>query len=226
MKRQREFLTSTQEIPKRKKAVAVTVVPEQPKLNRSQALQVQRMISRSQEKKWAEPGIVTEAISIAGTVSSLMNITQGTGQNNRVGDDIRPKMIKLRLDCTIADATNVVRFIVFRWKENDQFVAPVTTSILDNGLSGAPDIWSFYNKDTSQSYEIIYDTLFCGAGGSSASNLRQFRVKNIPLKGKVKFYSDASTNGSNKLYALRISDSAAVSHPTLSWLAEVTFTDA
>lgn len=226
MKRERAFLATTQTAIPKKRKLSLSLAPAQPKLNRSQSAQVKRMIKSNEETKYFRPGVIVSSCSNVANITALGNIAQGLGGQDRIGSQVTFERVKVKLDAIVSDSTNIIRFILFKWKENDTFTVPTALQILSNGLSGAPDVWSFYNDETSQSYQILYDKVFVGSNGGSSDTIRQFAQRNIKLGHKVKFFSDSTTTGTNKLYQLNISDSAAVVHPTLSWITEIQYTDA
>lgn len=224
MKRQRSYLelpTSASKKPK-----TVVLAQKQASLNATQKMVVKKMIKNNEEVKYFRPGIASSSVSNVATISALGNIIQGVGDVNRIGSQVTFENIKVKLDAIMSDSTNIVRFILFKWKENDTFTTPTAAQILGTGPSGGVDVWSFPNDETSQSYQILYDKVFVGSNGSSSDTLRQFAQRSIKLGHKVKFNSDLVTTGTNKLYQLNISDSAAVVHPTLTWFTEIAFTDA
>lgn len=226
MKRQRAFLDqSSQTAPKKVKTVSI--VPLAPKLNKTQELQVKRLIRNKEELKTFQAGIQNEAVGIAGTtqVTSLANIVNGAGANQRLGDEIEYRYLKARFTITMADATNIVRVIFFKWKDNTAYSTPSYTKILKPDVSGIVTPYSFYNDNEKQSYSIIYDQIFTGTNGTSNVNLIQNRVLRFLVKGKAKYISDASTDGTNKLYRLMISDSAGPPNPSVYWMTEVGYTD-
>lgn len=212
---------------KKSRTTEVVVVPKQPKLNAAQAAQVKRMVKSKTEKKYFRPGVQNDSLTLAApTISSLANIAQGVADGQRIGDEIEYVSAKIKIDNIIGDSTNLTRFILFKWRENDQFTAPTIAQILATGPSGAVDPWSHYNDKTKDSYIILFDKTFVGSNGASSDSVRQFFQTTIPVKGHARYFADASTNGTNKLYAIRWSDSAAIPNPTMTWQVEVVYTDA
>lgn len=209
--------------PPRKKQRTVSIVPLQPKLNRAQAAQVTQMIKRSQELKSFTPGLNNNSIPLLGTISSLSNIPLGNTDNTRVGNHIHLNQLNFRSTILTADATNVVRVIIFKWKENDSFNPPNIAQILINGPSLVPDTVSHYNRETTEAYQILRDVTITGMNNSDS--LIQKLNFSIKLSGKTQYYTDAGTAGLNKLYVLYLSDSAAVPNPTINWMAELLYTD-
>lgn len=227
MKRQRAFLDQGDSaiVPTKKRALAVSIQPPLPPLNATQKRQVQRIIKNNLERKYFLSGFPAASVSNTMTLTSCQNIAQSDDNDGRIGNEVRLVQVKLRLDCTLVDSTNIVRVILFKWRENDQFNAPTAAQLFGLGPSGGIDANSFPNDEHSQTFMILWDKTFIGSGGSSADTLRQFATKTIPLAGKSQYYSGATVTGTNKIYIAYISDSSAVSHPSLTWWCEVAYTD-
>lgn len=225
MKRQRAFLDQTSSVPP-KKVKTVSIVPLAPKLNKTQELQVKRLLAAKEELKVFQAGIQNESIGIAtANISSLANIVQGVLSDGRIGDEISYRYLKFTLAFTMADTTNVFRLIIFKWKDNTAYSAPTMAKILKPDVSGVVTPYSFYNDNEKQSYVILLDQFFSGNVGSSSSKLITSRTYKLFVKGKARYTADASIDGTNKLYRLMISDSAGVPHVNCYWMSEVGYTD-
>lgn len=223
MKRQRAFLEASGAVQKRQKTVSI--VPLAPKLNKTQELQVRRIVARNSELKTWVKGALSSAASLVHVITSLTDISLGQTDNSRIGNHVHMKSLNGRVTILNSDATNIIRVIIFKWKENDTFNVPTAAQILANGPSGGPDVYSTYNRDSPGNYTIVKDYFFVGNGNSAASNLIQKREFKMSLSGKTQFYSDVGTSGTNKYYIMYQSDSAAVNHPTVSFNFEFGFTD-
>lgn len=213
--------------PVKKQKVAVVNIPAAPALSSVQRAQVARLIRNKEELKVFQAGIQNESIGIAsGSVSSLANIVQGVATDGRIGDEIAYRYLKARFTIVMADATQIVRVIFFKWHDNTSYSAPTYAKILKADVSGIVTPLSFYNDNEKQSYSIIYDQVFTGTNGTSNPLLIQHRELKFPVKGKARYTADAGTDGTNKLYRLMISDSAGPPNPTVYWMTEVGYTDA
>jgi len=190
-------------------------------LNNRQKASVKRLIKNNEEMKYFRAGLNTTTSNVA-VLSSLSNIAQGVNDDQRIGNVVQPIEMKVRLDLIIADSTNIIRFVIFRWKDADT-TAPVAGDIFSNGLSGGVDTSSFYNDETKDKYRILYDRTFVGS--NTADSIRQFTQFKLRLGTKIRYTSNAVTTGTNKYYQLNMSDSAAVTHPTLIWNTETRYSD-
>lgn len=224
MKRQRAFLDNPSGS-STKRAKTVSIVPLQPKLNKTQEIQVRRLISKQAETKTWVKGALSQSASLVHVITSVTDISLGQTDNTRIGNHVHMKNLNGRVTILNADATNVIRVIIFKWKENDTFNVPTAAQVLANGPSGGPDVYSTYNRDSPGNYTIIKDFFFVGNGNSAASNLIQKKEFKVKLSGKTQFYSDVGTSGTNKYYIMYQSDSAAVNHPTVSYNLEFDYTD-
>lgn len=223
MKRQRAFLDQGSSSTKKQKTVSI--VPLQPKLNKTQELQVRRIIARQQELKTFVKGAVGVSNSNVPTIVSLTDIPLGQTDNSRIGNHVHLKSLAGWFHFIAGDATNTMRCILFKWKENDTYNTPTAAQILANGPTGAPDVFSSYNRDSPGNFTILKDWYMIGSTGTSSPFLIQKKQLSIKLTGKAQFWSDVGTTGTNKIYLMFISDSSAVTHPSVSYNTEVGYSD-
>lgn len=223
MKRQRAFLDAPAGPTKRAKTVSI--VPLQPKLNKTQEVQVRRLIARREETKSFVKGAVGVSNSNVATIVSLSDIPLGQTDNARIGNHVHIKSVIGHLNFIAGDATNTMRCIIFKWKENDTFNTPTAAQILANGPTGAADVFSTYNRDSPGNYVILEDWFMVGSTGTSSPFLIQKKQINKRVGGKMMFYSDVGTTGTNKIYLLALSDSSAVTHPSFNYNIEIGYSD-
>jgi len=139
--------------------------------------------------------------------SSICLIQQGTGDGQRVADKIQLKSLKVRLAWFGSDTFQVVRFILYR-KTN--YASTMTTT-----FNECPD---------PQNYQIIADWYDCCSG--SVAPLCKSRSLDIPLKGTVSYVGQNTTDDSHgAIWLHAVSDSSAVSHPSLYVSTLVRYTD-
>ena len=222
MKRQRAFMDQSAPA---KRAKTVSIVPIQPKLNKTQEIQVKRMLASREENKTFVAGALSAAATLVPVLTSLANIPLGQTDNTRIGNHVHLKSFKGRFTVTAGDATQLTRVILFKWKENDSFNPPTAAQILANGPSGGVDVYSTYNTESPGNYQILKDYFLTGSAGTSSNILIVKRELNIKLSGKAQFWSDVGTAGTNKIYIMYQSDSAAVPNPTISYNFEIAYGD-
>lgn len=190
--------------------------------------QVKRIIAVRQELKYAGNVSAYATYPAAPTLSKLLIIAQGDGDQQRDGDRIMwcgTFELKLAFINSNADLFNSHRVIVFQWHPNDA-TAPISTSVLLSGVSGAPDYTSHYSHDQRQLYTILFDKTFVTVGpipGSAAitpttsesvTGLHFYKLSTRNLQKQVQ-YAGGSTNGTNQIYIITMNDtvSAAGARP-------------
>lgn len=165
------------------------------------------------------------SIDTTGELYSLTNVSQGTGDSNRIGDEIKISALELRINALYGDTTNYLRIIVFQWLANDDISAPIVGDVLYDASSSIPYVLSYYNNDTLGSdYSVLYDKVH-SLNNTYKTNFSQNIF--IPMKyAKKKVqYVAGTTNGSHKLYILLCSDSGAIPHVTVNMVARLTYVD-
>lgn len=189
-------------------------------LNRAEKKEV-RDIARKAIKNMAEihfhASDYYNTVSTSGYVQDLSIITQtSTGDQNRIGDSITLTSMEVRYDWEVADTTNRVRLILFRWNDDG---APGVNDILLNTVS-VPRCYASYNKDSRSKFNILYDKVMVVGQGSGTDNVkyREFKRK---LTGKIN-YSSGGTSGVKHVYLMAISDSLT-GNPTLAFYSRLNY---
>jgi len=165
-----------------------------------------------------------------GTVSTdtYYPCAQGDGDNERIGDSVKLKYLKLNLRIVVsATSPDVVRIIVFRWKPNIAYSTDfntLTPLVLYNAASDDyQTAMSHYNNKKSQ-YHIYRDRLI---HMDTYNSIKAIRMK-IPLKDiKCEFTGDGTATShsmTNSLFVMVIGEGT----PTNSyvWSSVVSYKDA
>lgn len=183
---------------------------------------VKRLISANEEIKYAN---VNNQISPSTTpgIYNLANTSQGVTGGQHLGDECVVRSLWLRYTMNVADISNFLRVIIFVWKPNLGYVAPSAAAILKT-TTNPYNLTSMYNEDGEDQYRILYDVTHCLAtqGGTPY-------VKSETIKRKLNLKQDyltGSSNCSNNIYMLLVSDSAVPTDPFITWSSQVGFTDA
>lgn len=160
---------------------------------------------------------VTSGVGDVGLIGDLSVISQGIGDQQRVGDQLTPTSMEFWYDWNVADSFNRCRVIVFRWLDNS------TPSVNDVLLATTllPRVFASYNKDNRAKFNILYDKTHVGSI-LPASNSIMAGSKSRKLTGKIN-YEAASTSGNSHIFICALSDSVAVSHPTLRFYSRINF---
>ncbi len=197
-------------------------------LNPAQKRQVKDIVKGRQELKYFQASASGTAVSTTPTIDKLTAIPQGSTDSDRDGDRVRYEILELRGVLINADVTNHYRIICFSWLPNS---TPVAGNLLLNGPSGSVDAFSHYSHDNRQLYKILWDKFFfCAGNGGAASNPYtptseqplHFKMQASPRQAQ---FAAGTTNGTNMIYLLYLSDSSAISHPVIHYSTKLTYTD-
>lgn len=189
-----------------------------------------RFLTKATFKRWQKKNIelkyydyeLDSTVDYSGSVFATSLVPQGDGDTTRDGDKICCKALKIHGIIAAADTWNYVRLIVFVWKPS-AVANPSTGQILvDTGAADAPQ--SFYVHDYRKNFTVLWDKTFRVA--VSQPNLTIGFKKYIRLKDLNINFITAGTSGQNHIYVMAISDSSAVSHPTVLYKSRLMFTDA
>jgi len=182
---------------------------------------VRRAIGRAAEVKYVSAKTTT-SVDVTPTIISLANSSQGSTGGTHVGDACTVVSMELRYYLTIADTTQLLRVILFKWKPNMGYIAPAGADIIKDATSPW-NLVSAYEEDGNDQYSIIYDRLHrLVASTSDAQAQASFKISGKSWKQE---YLTATANCSNNIYMMLISDSGVVVHPTITWYSKIGFTD-
>lgn len=198
-------------------------VPRSMPVSRPEVRHIVRQALRSDEEmKYA---LISASYSVTSTsgIYNLANTSQGDTGGEHIGDECRLRDIQLRWHVTCADNLNTVRMIVFVWKPQMAFAGPAAINILKT-VTPPFQLTSPYQEDGEDQYRILYDKVVC-LGLSAGSPLHVYGKWKRKLNIKQD-YQTSSSNCSNNIYILLVSDSAAVVDPTIDFVTRIGFTDA
>jgi len=145
------------------------------------------------------------AVSTAGTMVALYNLAEGNDDGTRNGRKVTPVHIKARLSIQgVGDATNVIRVVIGQVR----------------GATGAfaSYLAAFDAFPVLDTIRPVYDRMFTCGHYTAAGEVSTEAVNiNLKVKGRqVMFNGAAAANIVDGQYVLLvISDSGAVSHPTV-----------
>lgn len=195
-------------------------------LNKKQKAQIGRMLSTKTELKTFDfDAKSAQSIDTAGTIFSISEVPQGVTDITRVGDSLLPKRLEIRMLQIGADTpSNTMRILLFRWKMNDASDTPGVSEIFEGGYAGSY-VFSPYNTHNRKRFEVLWDdTVVLNPNVASTTNT-QWRTKYFKLAKKPIDYQYSAVTGQDKIFLLVISDSSAISHPTIQFISRMYFTD-
>lgn len=197
--------------------------------NREFNKRVKKVITRAAETKHIDTNTIT--ISSSSPVIQVLSAfpAEGTGEQQRVGDQIMLKSINVRwrAESNTADTHNTFRFIVFAWNNT---AAPVgagdiiqdTGSVYDYLLSP----YNFDAKDRGDFIVMLDRRVTVGVlGGEKPYIDGQWNFSGSRLPHKKKDFNAATVISRWYYYVLVMHDSSAVPNPTFMMHTRTTFTD-
>lgn len=191
--------------------------------------EVKQQLSKNLETKY-QIRYIGETVSNSGNIHCITSqVAQGTTDTTRIGDMITLNSLTMRAYFAAGDAINLLRLIIFQWYPLSDTATspPVATDLLDDFSLSIPYIIAPFKTDyLGTRFTVLYDQTFPSVVG--ASNEYVVKDINVPLKYAHKKiqYSAATTEATNHLWYMCVSDSAAVTHPSSNIMYRVTYKDA
>lgn len=196
---------------------------------------VHKAINSSEEQKnvstAANIAAGAAASNFTGSIINLQPIIQGVNINERVGNVIRVNRIKIRAwySAAVANCPTIVRYIVFRSKQQPSTTPPTTASVLATvGTFAATTSMYGTGAESNRAYDILVDkshVLQVPNGGS------QIHLFNINLRKKVSerlvhFTGAAATDyGKGALFLLVISNQDTATSPSFQYGLQTWYKD-
>lgn len=209
-------------MPRTVRAVVKKRKPKGSKLNKRQTRQVKRIVGNNIESKVADSTILT-TFDAAGTFIVLSKPAQGDAYNERSGDVIKAQRLTWRLQTTVADNTNIVRVIIFKWNLDNNITGPSTTAVLEtlNVLA-----YVDYQALQQSKVQILHDRTYALSTEARPNMILTGSLYGKKLGKKKIGFNQGATTGIGHYYMMVISDSVASPHPGISGFFRLTFTDA
>lgn len=163
---------------------------------------VSSKLKRSLETKHVSNSSSSTAVPNVQIDTQITDIPQGTQETRRVGNLVRVTGFYGRFQMVGTDATNIIRIIMYIPKDPTATITGANTyGLLD------PDIATVL-------YDKVHTTTLNGPNTKVFTIAKKFRGAGLP----VQFNSSTTTDVlKNNIKMLFVSDSGAVSHPTLSY---------
>lgn len=177
---------------------------------------VKKTINRLSETKFLYPNN-SITVSTAGTIDSLHNIASGSADDQREGNQVTLKYLKMNCVLTNGDDNNLFRIVIFRHKRGERPTLadmPLTNDVI------------MLDKDR---FDVLYDKLFYLKESTNGSTAIPGKIAfNLKMKLKNKVYFDgAASNSSVKggIFIYCRSDSLAAPNPQLDYYGELSYKD-
>lgn len=186
------------------------------------ASQVKQIIQQQSEKKRVDTA-ASSTVDFNGTVINLCDPAVGDSNNQKTGIRITPTSTQARIAVTAADATNLMRIVIFRWLLDDTVTVPTAAMIFENtGAVQAP--LSPFASGNRERFNVLYDKLVSVSTNGPAVVSWEDIITHSKNKDTV-FSSSGVTTGTGKLYCVFISDSGAATHPSITYYFRTNYLD-
>lgn len=160
-------------------------------------------------------------VDSSGVVYPLFRPTQGDNDSSRDGDAVELAASEFHYAVGAADATNLMRIIVFKWSET---TVPQPQDVIQSSyLGGVTAPLAPINWDNRSKIKVYHNRLTTMTV-STASQVQSFDIYYKPV-GKPQWTQGSDTDGNNQIYVFAISDSSAGSHPNFEFGSLVSYTD-
>lgn len=152
----------------------------------------------------------------ASTTGSITHLTP-IPTTARAGEQIKCFSMFMRYTVTLADATNIVRVVLFSDKESNGSVPSVA-----NILAPTVGVLSPMNADNRQRFKVHHDSTYALGSGHEVVATKVYKRYGRVMSTTL----GATTPRANHLYLLVIDDSNAASHPTVEYFSRLSYSDA
>lgn len=176
-------------------------------------------LSKAVEVKRLDQLSAANSISNTSTFFLLNGTAQGDDSQNREGNTAYFSSVYIKGEITVSDASNTVRIMLI-WDNQTNQGAPTEAALF--AYTAYPHI-STINYDQRERFRVLADDVYVVDSDDPVVYFKRF------VKIGRKTYYSASTNvvGSinrGSLYLVAVSDSAATSHPALTFQSRCHFT--
>lgn len=195
-------------------------------------IKISKAINRTKQKGRKTPSLARQLRALSQlkwytgigpltAISSTVGFTDcttpaiGTAFNQRVGTKIHLQTIRIRGSFLVADTTNVVRMLVFRWHVDNNSDVPSSSELFDSGS----DVYSGVTRFAPNRFTILHDEMFA----LDAFHVIKKYDRTVSLQSLCTFSS--GTAGIGHVYVSMISDSTAVPHPAAVWDYQICWKD-
>lgn len=163
-------------------------------------------------------------VTFSGTISNSLTIpVKGDAYNQRTGIQISPLSLNLKGQIIVGGTTNIVRLVLFRWKDNTATAVPVVADLITAGYTVASyaPLFTYIWGPKRKKFSVLWDRTFAVDQGKQVVYFN----KTIKLKGTQVFNPGAVTDGTSQLFLMSISDDGAVSYPSLEYSHKFLYKD-
>lgn len=198
-------------------------------LSKKQKLQIQKMITEPQEKKFYDVTFDAQNVSLTPTIIDLTAPANGTGSDQIIGSSFNLISLQFRLIFTKSDTTNYIRFVIFQWHPDGATDPPSWNQIFQYETAGVPvslqQVVSPYvlGEGGTSVFKVLIDEQFYLDSDNPIQIFNGFINKGFR---KTLEANDSAQQGTEHIYIMYVSDSGAIGHPVMTGYTRARFTDA
>lgn len=176
-------------------------------------------------------GLAIQRSAASPVAVDLTPISQGDGENQRVGNHVTPLYLGGRYTITqngAATQRNVLtRLVVIQYLANTNELSPTNPDI-GFVLQDPSRPFGFYNMNKASQWKVIYDAKHAMSSTPSSENFSVYGEFNIDLRKNMHIdFNDTNTTGSGKYYVLAVSSGlTANDYPILQMDTRLKYIDA
>jgi hypothetical protein len=188
---------------------------------------VKQQMVQDLELKYIDVAASPTNVTTTGTIGALVNIGQGSAQGSRIGDELTMNKLLWNVNITAAnsDVYSHARAILFQWHPNVSLISPTVAAILELPTATFLSALNWENRDQ---YTVLWDHSWSLTGTATVPCDKSDQVAFttiVPKRKKVIFEKGSTAGGSNIIFLMFISDSAAAPFPTIQWYARLEYLD-
>lgn len=179
-----------------------------------------KQLRKQTETKHYDRNITSTSVTDLGSIWDLQSMAQGDSDNDREGDSITAMSYQLRYSITAGDTTNLIRLIMFQWRDVANF--PAASQILQS-YGSSLGVLSPYKHDTKPLFKILVDKI-CSVDTDDPSVTGKIYIGKGFFR-KIQYNTPGGSTVNNGIYFLAISDSGAVTHPDIEFVSRCRYKD-
>lgn len=161
----------------------------------------------------------------AGNLWQMSSIAVGTGDSQRIGDEVCMRRIEIRYSLTAATVPRQCRVFVFQWNTayDSTATAPTYQKLLAASAYNTSNSCNApYNHDKRETFRVLYDRTHSLSGSSVQSSTIVIKKQ---LK-KIKYFAGDTNYGTGQIFMFAVSTDNSLDRPVMSWMGRVYYTDA
>lgn len=188
-----------------------------------------RVINAQFEKHYYDYDAILFPVSYSSSIYRLTTTAQGDSDSTRSGDRITIKSLQIRGTLASADAYNIMRVIIFQYLGDDGVAVPTSGQVLEGTYFNTVNhVNAPYAKDyVGYKVIVLWDSTYVVDQDDVAKQFQlMLTAGNFKKKAKPFIqYQAGTSNGVGNLYMMVVSDSGAVTHPSISFVSRLRFID-